>query len=97
MPARLIPLDESSGGPIPIDQPIVLVGRHPEVDFRIESGLISRRHCCLAVVNDRILIRDLGSRHGIHRNGIRVEEAELRPGDEVAIAHRLYRLESTLG
>ena len=93
MSARLVPLDDASGSPIPIDQPVILVGRHPESDHRIDSGLISRRHCCLAVVDDRVLIRDLGSRHGIHHNGVRVDEAEVHPGDEVAIAHRLFRLE----
>ncbi len=80
--------------PIPIQQPVLLVGRHPEVDIRLGSAMISRRHCCLAVVYDRVLIRDLGSRHGVFVNGVRVDEAEVRPGDEVAIAHLLYRFES---
>ena len=93
MSARLVPLDPAQANPIPIQQPVLLVGRHPEADIRLGMALISRRHCCLAVVYDRVLIRDLGSRHGVLVNGVRVDEAELRPGDEVAIAHLIYRFE----
>ncbi len=93
MSGRLVPLQAGSAAPIVIHRPILLVGRHPESDVRIDAPQISRRHCCLAVAYDRVLIRDLGSRHGVHVNGVRVEEAQLRPGDEVAIAHLIYRFE----
>lgn len=94
MAAQFVPLQAGSGFPIPMQQPILLVGRHPESDVRVDSPLISRRHCCLAVVNNRVLIRDLGSRHGVHVNGVRIDEAEVRQGDEVAIAHLIYRFEA---
>jgi hypothetical protein len=45
---------------------------------------------------DRLMIRDLGSRNGVRVNGRLIEEVQLRPGDEVAIAHFLYRLEWSL-
>ena len=93
MSAQFVPLDASLAAPIHVGQPIVLIGRHPEVDVRLKAPAVSRRHCCLAVVYDRVLIRDLGSRHGVFVNGVRVDEAEVRPGDEVAIAHLLYRFE----
>ena len=95
MSAQFVPLDASWGPPIPVQQPVLLVGRHPEVDVRLNSPMVSRRHCCLAVVYDRVVIRDLGSRHGVFVNGVRVDEAEVRPGDEVAIAHFIYRYEVT--
>jgi len=93
MSARLVPLNPGSTAPILIQRSILLVGRHPESDVRIDAAPISRRHCCLAVAYDRVLIRDLGSRHGVHVNGVRVEEIQLRPGDEVAIGHLIYRFE----
>ena len=93
MSARLVPLDLGSAAPILIERSILLVGRHPESDVRIDAAPISRRHCCLAVAYDRVLIRDLGSRNGVHVNGIRVEEIQLRHGDEVAIGHLIYRFE----
>ena len=93
MSAQLVPLEPGTAVAIPIQQPVLLIGRHPESDVRVDSSLISRRHCCLAVVNNRVLIRDLGSRHGVQLNGVRIEEAEIRLGDEVAIGHLIYRME----
>lgn len=94
MSARLVPLDTFAWAPtIAIQRPVVLIGRHPECDVRIDRPQVSRRHCCLALSYDRLVIRDLGSRNGLRVNGRVVNEARLVPGDEIAIAHVLYRLE----
>jgi predicted component of type VI protein secretion system len=93
MPARLVPLNPGSAPVIPIQRPVLLVGRHPECDVRIDLPKVSRRHCCLALAYDRVMIRDLGSRNGLRVNGRVVEGVQLRPGDEVAIGPLLYRLE----
>jgi pSer/pThr/pTyr-binding forkhead associated (FHA) protein len=74
----------------------LLIGRHPECDVRIDLPKVSRRHCCIAQVYDRLVIRDLGSRNGLRVNGRLVDEALLRPGDEVAIGPLIYRLETEL-
>jgi predicted component of type VI protein secretion system len=71
-----------------------LIGRHPECDVRIDLPKVSRRHCCVALAYDRVMIRDLGSRNGLRVNGFLVEEAQLQGGDEVAIGPILYRMES---
>jgi predicted component of type VI protein secretion system len=78
---------------IPLRRPVQLIGRHPECDIRIDLAKISRRHCCIALVYDRVVVRDLGSRNGVRVNGLLVEEANLRPGDEVAIGPLIYRME----
>lgn len=96
MPPQLAPLTPGLAPLIPLKGPIVLIGRHPECDVQIDLPAISRRHCCLALAYDRILIRNLGSRHGLRVNGLPVDEARLKPGDEVAIGPVLYRLEITL-
>jgi predicted component of type VI protein secretion system len=70
-----------------------LVGRHPECDIRIDDPQVSRRHCCFAQAYDRLTVRDLGSRNGVRVNGRLVAEFPLRPGDEVAISHFIYRIE----
>ena len=94
MSARLAPLTPGAAPTIPIQRPVVLVGRHPECDVRIDLSKISRRHCCLAQVYNRLVIRDLGSLNGLRVNGRLVEEAELRAGDEVAIGPIIYRVET---
>src|SRR5271167_3739708 len=93
MTYQLIPADKGSYPPIPLQRPVVLIGRHPECDVRIDLTKISRRHCCLALAYDRVVIRDLGSRNGLRVNGRLVDEARLNAGDEVAIGPILYRLD----
>jgi predicted component of type VI protein secretion system len=93
MPARLVPLTSGAAPPIVLERPVILIGRHPECDIPLNLPQVSRRHCCVAQASDRLVIRDLGSRNGIRVNGLRVDEVQLRPGDEVAIAHLLYRLD----
>ena len=95
MSARFVPLNEGGNVPtIPLGRPVLLVGRHRDCDVRIDLPQVSRRHCCIAMAYDRLLIRDLGSRNGVRVNGLRVDEAQLFPGDEVAIGAIIYRLES---
>jgi len=92
MPARLVALDE--GSDIPLDRSMVVVGRHPLCDVRLDSLRISRHHCCMTQDKDEVVVRDLGSTNGIRINGERVERGRLRSGDELSIAHIRYRLEN---
>jgi pSer/pThr/pTyr-binding forkhead associated (FHA) protein len=73
-------------------RPVLLIGRHPDCDVRLDLPQISRRHCCLALASDRLLIRDLGSRNGVRVNGRSISEMVLQPGDEIAIAQVIFRL-----
>ncbi len=95
MPVCLVALDE--GPNIPVDRAVVVVGRHPQCDARIDSIRVSRRHCCMTVDRNEVIVRDLGSTNGIRINGQRVEMGRLRPGDELAIAHIRYRLSAPEG
>jgi pSer/pThr/pTyr-binding forkhead associated (FHA) protein len=90
MPPRLVCLDGHAD--ISLDRAVVVVGRHRWCDVRIASPQVSRRHCCLALDRDGVLVRDLGSTNGTLINGRRVEEGVLRPGDELSIAHCRYQL-----
>lgn len=90
MPVMLLSL--SDGPSILLDKPILLFGRHQECDVQLNSKKISRRHCCLAQVNDYLVIRDLGSTNGLKINGQRVTEGRLRPGDELEIGNFRYQV-----
>lgn len=92
MPVRLVALDE--GPDILLDRAMVVVGRHPQCDARLDSLRISRHHCCMTQDKDDVVVRDLGSTNGIRINGQRVEVGRLRPGDELSIAHIRYRLDN---
>src|SRR3954467_14415672 len=90
MPAQLVALTE--GPNILVDKPILLLGRHPECDIQIESRKISRRHCCIAQVNDYLVVRDLDSTNGIRINGVRVVEGKLHAGDELTVGNHRYQV-----
>src|SRR4051794_41207789 len=94
MSAQLVPLNAGACPKIPLQRPVLLIGRHPECDIRLDLPKISRRHCCVALAYERVMIRDLGSRNGLRVNGRLIDEAQLHPGDEVAIGPILYRVES---
>src|SRR5918911_4614019 len=90
MPAQLLALTE--GPTILLDKPILLLGRHGECDIQLNSRKVSRRHCCIAQVNDYLVVRDLGSTNGIRINGQRVLEGKLRSGDELTVGNFRYQV-----
>src|SRR5262245_10178406 len=90
MPPQLVALTD--GPNILLDKPILLVGRHPECDIRVDSRKVSRRHCCIAQVGEGLVVRDLGSTNGVRINGKRVQEGRLQPGDELTIGNNRFKV-----
>ena len=91
MPPVLMALTE--GPNIPLDKPVLLVGRHQECDVQIPSRKISRRHCCIAQVHDYVVVKDLFSTNGVRINGTRVKEGSLHAGDELTIGNYKYKVQ----
>lgn len=89
----LVPLQQ--GRLVTIDKAVLFFGRHPDCDVILNgSRKISRKHCCIAQVNDTLFLRDLGSLNGVHVNGERVErQVRIDVGDELLIGDVPYRLE----
>lgn len=90
---HLVPVD---GGPaIPIDKPILFFGRQPECDVvLLNSRKVSRKHCCIAQIDDHFVVRDLGSMNGIRVNDKNItKECRIGAGDEVQIGDLSFRLE----
>jgi hypothetical protein len=72
-----------------------IVGREAGVAARIESSAVSRRHACILVAPDQIVLEDLGSKNGTNVNGRRVHRAILNDGDAVlfgTIAARVVKV-----
>ena len=93
MTARLVPLSEGSTA-IVLDKAITLIGRHPDCDAVLdENQKISRRHCCIAQVDNRLVLRDLGSMNGVRVNGEAIVEVDLVEGDEITIGDEEFVLE----
>lgn len=95
MPVFLRPTSGTDTELVQIDKPpIQLVGRHPDCDIVINnSRKVSRKHCCIALINNRFLIRDLGSMNGVRVNGKLVKRDKyMNIGDEVQIGDVKYTL-----
>ncbi len=93
MTARLVPLSEGSVA-IVLDKAITLIGRHPDCDAVLDDNQkISRRHCCIAQVDNRLVLRDLGSMNGVRVNGEPIVEVDLVEGDEITIGDEEFVLE----
>ena len=93
MPMMLKPLGD--GEPVAIDKAVTFFGRHPDCDVVLtHSRKVSRKHCCIAQINDYFVVRDLGSMNGVRVNEDQIEkEARLSPGDEVWIGDVGFRFE----
>jgi predicted component of type VI protein secretion system len=62
------------------------VGRDTRCDISDADPLLSRRHAEFVCRPDSLVVRDLNSRNGVSVNGVKVQEAVLRPGDVVKVA-----------
>ena len=95
MPAFLVPVDAGQCL-IPLEKAILLIGRQSDCDVALtQSRKISRKHCCIAQVNNRFVVRDLGSTNGVYVNGTRIQkESPLSIGDELVIGDIHFRMQN---
>ena len=93
MPARLVPLISGAAPPIPLERPVLLIGRHPECDISLNLPQISRRHCCVAQASARLVIRDLGSRNGTFLNTLPARNTKVHAGDEIRAGVNRFKIE----
>ena len=95
MPAFLVPVDAGQCL-IPLEKAIVLIGRQSDCDVSLtHSRKISRKHCCIAQVNNKFIVRDLGSTNGIFLNGNRIQkEATISIGDDLVIGDVRFRVQN---
>jgi pSer/pThr/pTyr-binding forkhead associated (FHA) protein len=95
MPAFLVPVDPGHCL-IPLEKAIVLIGRQSDCDVSLTlSRKISRKHCCIAQVDNRFVVRDLGSTNGVFLNGTRIKkEATLTVGDDLMIGDVRFRVQN---
>ena len=79
---------------VPVDKPLILFGRHAGCDVIITcSRKVSRRHCCLAQINNRLVVRDLGSMNGVRVGGVRVtRDAKLKRGETLVVGDVPFEL-----
>jgi hypothetical protein len=62
---------------------VTRVGRLPDCGVQLVDASVSRHHAELRARGEGWVVADLGSTNGTRVNGVRVDERELRDGDEV--------------
>jgi pSer/pThr/pTyr-binding forkhead associated (FHA) protein len=76
--------------PFQLPSNVTLIGRRQDCDLCIPLSVASRKHCELNMDQNRLMIRDLGSRNGTFVNGQKIEEARLNPGDQIQIGPIIF-------
>ncbi|HEY5938233.1 MAG TPA: FHA domain-containing protein [Kofleriaceae bacterium] len=69
---------------IRLDRSVIKVGKVPSAHIKLDDPSVSRMHAIIEV-DDEPSIIDLGSRTGTHVNGVTVNKAVLRAGDQIRI------------
>jgi pSer/pThr/pTyr-binding forkhead associated (FHA) protein len=78
-------LSDGTRRDFPIQKDMAIIGRAHGCDLRIPLSSVSRQHCELRIVDEKLVVRDLGSSNGTYHNSIRIQEATLKAGDELVI------------
>lgn len=71
---------------IPLDRPVVNLGRHRENHIVIDDTRVSRHHAQIRLRFGRYVLYDLGSSGGTIVNGEPIREYSLRAGDVISLA-----------
>ena len=94
MKAKLIQLESTkSRKRILLKKFPVVVGRSDEADVCLGDDWVSRTHCEIDVVDDNLVVRDLGSRNGTFINGSRIEVSPFLTGDELMVGRSMFQVE----
>lgn len=72
---------------------LVLIGRGTGCQLQVLDPSLSRQHCRIHATGGRIKVSDAGSSWGTFVNGERIDEREIRPGDDITIGETTLRVE----
>ncbi len=83
-----------AGAIFPITKPYITIGRE-NTDILLMDMEVSRKHACIEFLENRILIKDLGSTNGTYINEKRILESELQDHTEIRVGKTVLLFIST--
>jgi hypothetical protein len=72
---------------IPVDRPILNLGRHRDNHIIIDDPAVSRHHAQIRLRFGKYALFDLGSASGTNLNGCQIQEATLHSGDVITLGN----------
>ena len=96
---RIVLLHEGTATPHELTSFPVRLGRHPDCNILLDSGMVSRFHAQLVQQDNRVLLQDLGSGNGSFVNGRQLEPNqphELGNGDRIKLGPVKLRFEDEI-
>jgi hypothetical protein len=75
---------------IELDRDTLIVGRAEDVDIKVPSSALSRRHVRLERYQGSYRVIDLDSSNGVYLNEIRVHSAVLRDSDTLQLGNAVF-------
>jgi pSer/pThr/pTyr-binding forkhead associated (FHA) protein len=71
---------------IPLNQPLIRIGRRLENNLVLDDPRVSRTHAELRAINGRYVLFDLNSTGGTYVNGVKISQSVVYPGDVISLA-----------
>ncbi len=95
--ARIVLLLDGKATPYELTTFPVRLGRHPDCDIHLDSGMVSRFHAQVVSEQNQILLEDLASGNGSFLNGRQLDAnapQELHNGDRIKLGPMKLRFEN---
>lgn len=73
-----------------LDAAELVLGRGADVQLKVGSTELSRRHVVFRAREDEYVCEDLDSKNGIYLNGVRIHRAVLRDGDSLQMGRLVF-------
>jgi predicted component of type VI protein secretion system len=87
-----------NGAKVALKKPEFIIGRSQTCHLCAGSSAISRQHCAILRHENRVTIKDLGSRNGTLVNGEKIGgEVELASGDEISVGPLKFMITISTG
>jgi uncharacterized protein involved in exopolysaccharide biosynthesis len=73
-----------------LDRPEMVIGRSRYADIHISERALSQQHCKLTRHGEHHRLFDLGSTNGTFVNDVRIQQADLKPGDVIRTGETVF-------
>lgn len=78
---------------IPLDKPLVTIGRKMDNDVVIDNLAVSGHHARVVEENGTYFLEDTGSTNGTFLNETKIEKQRLQPGDQIRVGKHVLMYE----